>query len=114
MTMPDCLFCKIIDKKIPAKIVYEDEKTAVFQDINPQAPVHVLIIPKKHVESLSALKDGDTDLIGSVIQTARKVAADKKWKDYRLVFNNGLEAGQTVFHIHAHLLSGRQMTWPPG
>ena len=112
--MPDCLFCKIIEKKIPAKIEYEDPDFLAFHDINPQAPIHVLLIPKKHITSMSALQDSDEKLMGQLILRAKTIAEKREWKDYRFVFDNGLEAGQTVFHIHLHLLSGRKMAWPPG
>jgi len=112
--MADCLFCKIIDKKINAKIEHEDADFIVIQDINPQAPSHVLLMPKKHIESIAALSEKDSSLMGRLIECARKLAQERGWKDYRLVFNNGAEAGQSVFHVHLHLLSGRRMTWPPG
>ena len=110
----DCLFCKIIRKEIPAKIEYEDEDVLAFHDINPQAPVHILVIPKKHISQISELQESDSVMAGRVIVRAKKIAEERKWRDYRLLFNNGPEAGQTVYHIHMHLLSGRKMTWPPG
>lgn len=109
-----CLFCRIIAGEIPAKIEYQDENILAFHDINPQAPVHILVIPKKHIEKLADLQASDAETVGKVIRGASQIAKDKNWKDYRVVFNNGAEAGQTVYHIHAHLLSGRKMTWPPG
>lgn len=109
-----CLFCRIIAGEIPAKIEYQDENILAFHDINPQAPAHILVIPKKHIEKLGDLQASDAETIGKVICGANQIAKAKNWKDYRLVFNNGAEAGQTVYHIHAHLLSGRKMTWPPG
>ncbi len=112
--MSDCLFCKIIEKKIPAKIEYEDQEVIAIHDINPKAPVHILVIPKVHVAQISDLKTEDTAFIGIVIQKAKEIAARKHWIDYRLVLNNGAESGQSVFHIHLHLLSGRRMNWPPG
>lgn len=112
--MSDCLFCKIIEKKIPAKIEFENDDFLAFYDINPQAPVHLLIIPKKHIEKIGELQTSDASLIGRLILCAKQIAESKNWKDYRLLFNNGVESGQTVFHIHLHLLSGRKMTWPPG
>ena len=112
--MKDCLFCKMIRKEIQPKIEYEDDDVLIFQDINPQAPVHILAIPKKHIERIGHLKKVDEALIGKLIVTATHFAESKKWEDFRLVFNNGVMAGQTVFHIHLHLLSGRKMTWPPG
>ncbi len=112
--MSDCLFCKIIEKKIPSKMEYEDQDFFAFYDISPQAPVHLLVIPKKHIEKIGAINQDDEVLMGKLIGCAKKIADKNGWKDYRLLFNNGAEAGQTVFHIHLHLLSGRKMTWPPG
>jgi len=114
MTASDCIFCKVFDKKISAKIEYEDEEILAFYDINPQAPVHLLMIPKKHIEKMSEMDAKDTPLFGRLIYKAGQIAAQKNWTDYRLIFNNGVEAGQSVFHIHLHLLSGRKMHWPPG
>ena len=112
----DCLFCKIISGDIPAKIIYTDEKVVVFDDINPQAPQHKLIIPRKHISTINELQVEDNELIGHMLQTAKKLAKDLHIDQdgYRLVMNCNAGAGQTVFHIHAHLLGGRQMTWPPG
>lgn len=112
----NCLFCKIIERKITAKIVYEDERVLAFEDINPQAPVHVLVIPKKHISTSLEIKDEDNELIGYMFQIANKVAADRKIAErgFRLVMNCNREAGQSVFHIHLHLLAGRPMRWPPG
>ena len=93
---------------------YETPELTVIHDINPQAPVHVLIIPKKHIERIDEMEPLDVPLAGKMIEAAKKVALQNGWRDYRLVFNNGEEAGQTVFHIHLHLLSGRPMHWPPG
>ena len=112
--MSDCLFCKIVEKQIPAKLEYEDDRVLVFHDINPQAPTHLLIIPKKHIAQVNHMSEKDSELLGSVVYRAQEVAKQKGLEDFRLVFNNGAEAGQTVFHIHLHLLSGRKMTWPPG
>ena len=110
----DCLFCKIIDKKIPAKIEYEDGEVLAFHDIHPQAPKHVLFIPKNHISQVSELTDSDCGVAGALLTKAKKIADCLGVKDYRLVFNNGPEAGQTVFHIHMHLLAGRKLSWPPG
>lgn len=104
----------MIAGEIKAKIAYEDSDLFAIHDINPQAPTHLLVIPKKHIEKISDLQPSDTELIGKVIVGAKKIAAQNSWSDYRLVFNNGAESGQSVFHIHLHLLSGRRMTWPPG
>lgn len=112
--MSDCLFCKIIDKKIPAKIELEEKNLLVIQDVNPQAPVHLLVIPKEHVAKIDALEKNQIILAGELIDAARRVAKSKNISDYRLVFNNGALAGQSVFHIHLHLLGGRAMHWPPG
>jgi len=112
--MADCLFCKIIRKEISAKVEYEDEDMLVFHDVNPQAPVHLLMIPKKHIEGVEAMSESDQKLLGGLLYRAKQMADEKGWKHYRLVFNNGAEAGQSVFHVHLHLLSGRRMSWPPG
>ena len=114
--MVDCLFCKIIDGDIPGDIVYETDSVLAFNDINPTAPVHVLIIPKKHIATLNDLEEKDTQTIGELILAAKKIANDKGISEsgYRTVFNCNKDAQQTVFHIHLHLIAGRQMTWPPG
>lgn len=112
--MADCLFCKMIQKQVKANIEYEDDHVLAIQDINPQAPVHVLVIPKQHVEGIDRLGEEHCEMIGRVIITAQRLARQKGWKDYRLVFNNGAGAGQSIFHIHLHLLSGRRFHWPPG
>lgn len=112
----DCLFCKIANSEIPAKIIYQDDKIVVFDDINPQAPVHKIIIPRKHVATLNDLQPEDTTLVGHMIQSAVKLAQELgiAQEGYRLVNNCNAGGGQTVFHIHMHLLGGRQMSWPPG
>ena len=112
----DCLFCKIIENKIPSKKVYEDEEVFAFEDVSPQAPVHILIIPKKHIATSLELKNEDNELIGRLYQAANKIAKDRGVADkgFRLVMNCNSDAGQTVFHIHLHLLAGRPMHWPPG
>jgi histidine triad (HIT) family protein len=114
--MSDCIFCKIIEKKIPAKIICEDDLTLAFEDINPQAPVHFLVIPKKHISTILDIKDADRELIGRIFQVAAKIAADKgiAAKGFRMVLNCNPDGGQTVYHIHCHILGGRQMQWPPG
>ena len=113
--MNDCLFCKIIAGQVPSKKVFEDEKTFVFEDINPQAPTHVLIIPKKHIVGLKEAGDADAELIGYCHLVAAKVAKDRGIENgYRTVYNVGRDAGQSVFHLHLHLLGGRKLTWPPG
>jgi histidine triad (HIT) family protein len=111
----DCLFCRIIRGEIPAKKVYEDKETFVFEDIDPQAPTHVLIIPKKHVVDVKAAKAEDAEIIGKLHLVAAKIARERNIENgYRTVFNVGPDAGQSVFHLHLHLLGGRPLSWPPG
>jgi len=114
--MTDCLFCRIINKEIPSKLVYEDEKVLAFEDIKPQAPAHILIIPKKHLSSLKEADENDQNLLGYLLLTARKIAEDKGLADSgcRLVINSGPDSGQEVYHLHVHLLGGRRFGWPPG
>lgn len=114
--MGDCIFCKIVDKKIPAKIVYEDDRVLAFEDINPQAPVHLLLIPRKHIATLNELEESDAALTGYLVATAAKLARDRgiAERGFRVVANCNPESGQTVYHIHFHLLGGRPMHWPPG
>ena len=114
--MADCLFCRIVRKEIPASIVYEDDRILAFGDINPQAPLHALVVPKRHIDSLNALGPGDDALVGEMTRRAAAIAREKGYADrgFRTVFNTNAEAGQTVFHIHLHLLAGRGLTWPPG
>jgi histidine triad (HIT) family protein len=109
----DCLFCKIAAGEIPADVVRETDRTVAFRDINPQAPTHVLVIPREHHADLGELLR-DESLLAAVLREAAAVAADEGIDSYRVVFNTGAEAGQTVFHVHAHVLGGRGMTWPPG
>ena len=108
----DCLFCRIVAGEIPAKRVYENEQVIAFEDINPQAPTHVLIIHRTHTES--HLDTDDPTILMQVMQGAQEVAKQLGLHDYRLVMNNGAKAGQSVFHMHLHLLAGRPFTWPPG
>jgi len=112
----NCLFCKIAGKEIPSKIVYEDERALAFKDANPQAPVHILIIPRKHISTVLEAKPGDNELVGHLFQIANKIAGDKAVAErgFRLVMNCNREAGQVVYHMHLHLLAGRPMHWPPG
>ena len=111
----DCLFCRIISKKIPAKIEFENDSMLAIQDINPQAPVHLLLIPKKHMAEVAQMAENDRALLGDLIFRAKELARERKLEEgYRLVFNNGAKAGQSVFHVHLHLLAGRIMKWPPG
>ncbi len=110
----DCLFCKIAAGDIPAEKLYEDNEMLAFRDIVPQAPVHFLVIPKKHIQDPAGVEAEDEGLIGRMMRTGTKVAKENGITDFRLVFNNGAEAGQTVFHIHMHVLGGRVLNWPPG
>jgi histidine triad (HIT) family protein len=112
----DCLFCKIIDKKIPSKAVYEDGFVYAFEDINPQAPVHVLIVPKKHVPTVNDLKPEHDKYLSAMFSAAKKVAEDRgvAQSGYRTVFNVNKDAGMAVFHLHMHVLGGRVLGWPPG
>ncbi|MFI4955442.1 MAG: histidine triad nucleotide-binding protein [Gammaproteobacteria bacterium] len=112
----DCLFCKVADGTLPAEIIYRDEFVVAFNDINPQAPYHVLIIPHKHVPTLNELGIEDNALLGHMAQTAKMLAKQFNIAEqgYRIVMNCNAGAGQTVFHIHLHLLGGRRMSWPPG
>jgi histidine triad (HIT) family protein len=114
--MPECLFCKVIERTIPASIVYEDERVLAFNDINPQAPTHVLLIPKRHIASLSDLTPGDDQIVGELTRRAAAIAGERGLGagGFRTVFNTGPDAGQSVFHIHLHLLGGRSLKWPPG
>ena len=114
--MSDCLFCRIIRHEIPASIEYEDEHVLAFNDINPQAPTHVLIVPKRHIATLSDLGAEDDQLLGEIVRRAAAIAQARGIAagGFRTVFNTNRDAGQTVFHIHLHLLGGRSMAWPPG
>ncbi len=114
--MEECIFCKIARHEISSDIIYEDEEFVAFKDINPQAPVHILIIPRKHIPTINDLSSEDVSLTGKMILLAKKLAQENgiAEKGYRLVFNCNREAGQMVFHIHLHLLGGRPMGWPPG
>lgn len=112
--MENCLFCKIIDRQIPSEIVFENDELLAFKDISPQAPVHILIIPKTHIASPEFINETNSDTAGKVISAAAKIAKDMNLESYRLVFNCNEGAGQTVFHIHCHLLGGRPLNWPPG
>jgi histidine triad (HIT) family protein len=114
--MNDCLFCQIVAGGIPAALVYQDDAVVAFKDINPQAPLHVLIVPRKHIATLNDLAPADDALVGSMFRAAAALAREHGYdaRGYRTVFNTNREAGQTVFHIHLHLLAGRGLTWPPG
>ncbi|WP_329339383.1 histidine triad nucleotide-binding protein [Streptomyces sp. NBC_00663] len=110
----DCLFCKIVEGHIPATIVRESDTTVAFRDINPQAPTHVLIIPKVHYENAAVLAAAEPAIAADVLREAQTVADEEKLESYRIVFNTGAGAGQTVWHAHAHVLGGRGLAWPPG
>tara|TARA_B100001769_G_scaffold259627_1_gene239542 strand:+ start:360 stop:704 length:345 start_codon:yes stop_codon:yes gene_type:complete len=114
--MADCLFCKIRDGEIPGDIVFENDHVIAFNDINPIAPIHILIIPKVHVSTLNDLSDSHTQTMGEILLAAKKIAIEKGIAEsgYRTIFNCNKDGQQTVFHIHMHLIAGRQMTWPPG
>lgn len=112
--MNNCLFCKIAAKEIPSEIVFENEELVAFNDISPQAPVHILIIPKVHISTPAEINETNSAVAGKMIAAAAEIAGRKGLDGYRLVFNCNESAGQSVFHIHAHLLGGRDMMWPPG
>ncbi|MEI6063736.1 MAG: histidine triad nucleotide-binding protein [Pseudanabaena sp. ELA748] len=112
--MSDTIFSKIIKREIPAAIIYEDDLALAFRDVNPQAPVHFLVIPKKPIVKLSEATTEDQSLLGHLLIVASKVAAQEGLEDFRLVTNNGAAAGQSVFHLHLHVLGGRSLDWPPG
>lgn len=115
-TESDCLFCRIADEQVPSDVVYKDDLVVAFRDVNPQAPTHILIIPREHIGYAAELNDGHSALLSQMFKTANKIAIEEKISEngYRLVINNGKGAGQTVFHLHLHLLGGRPMNWPPG
>jgi histidine triad (HIT) family protein len=110
----DCIFCRIVVGEIPGEIVHTTERTVAFRDLNPQAPLHVLVVPKGHFANAADLAAGDPAASAELLTTAAAVATAEGYDDYRLVFNTGAGVGQTVFHTHLHLLAGRSMTWPPG
>ncbi|PIE58785.1 MAG: histidine triad nucleotide-binding protein [Desulfobulbus propionicus] len=110
----DCLFCKIITGDIPADKLYEDDEVLAFRDIAPQAPIHFLVIPKKHIKGPADVMEGDEKVIGKLMRIGTQVAKQEGIEQFRVVYNNGEQAGQTVFHIHMHVLGGRGMQWPPG
>jgi len=114
--MEDCIFCKIINKEIPASMVFEDEKMIAFNDINPQAPIHILLIPREHFSSLNEIPEEKKNILSHLLLKARQIAQEKgiAEKGYRIVLNTAKDSGQEVFHIHLHLLGGRRMHWPPG
>ena len=112
--MPDSIFLKIINRQIPARIAYEDERYIAIHDINPQAPVHLLVIPKREIATLNDLSPRDGELVGGMFLLAKKLMGEMGQSDYRTVFNCGEQAGQSVFHIHLHVMAGRRFGWPPG
>ena len=116
MTEPDCIFCKIATGTVPTDKVYEDDQALAFRDMHPQAPTHVLIIPKEHLESLNDASQSDEKILGHLLRLAPKIAnqLDIAESGYRAVVNTGADGGQSVFHLHVHLLGGRPLTWPPG
>ncbi|MCE9501278.1 MAG: histidine triad nucleotide-binding protein [Leptospira sp.] len=114
--MENCIFCKIAERKIPANILFENEEMLVFRDVNPVAPEHFLFIPKRHIESMDIISGEDSSLIGRILKKLSEFANENGYnkKGYRIVNNMGEDGGQTVFHLHFHLLAGRQFSWPPG
>lgn len=114
--MSSCIFCDIIAGRVDAELVFEDERAVAFRDINPQAPVHLLVIPRKHIESLAQAEDEDADLLGHLLLVGARLAREQGMAGdgYRAVFNTNAAAGQTVYHIHLHILGGRSLKWPPG
>ena len=114
--MADCLFCRIVAGEIPARIVYADDRVIAFNDINPQAPTHVLVVPRRHIAPLNELGEEDDALVGELVRRAAAIAQERGHAEqgYRTVFNCNAAAGQTVFHIHLHLIGGRAFMWPPG
>lgn len=114
--MEECIFCQIVAQKIPARLVYEDDDLVAFEDIKPQAPVHILIIPREHFPSLNEVPEEKKSILGQALLVARQIAEEKgiATSGYRIVLNTARDSGQEVFHLHFHLLGGRRMTWPPG
>jgi histidine triad (HIT) family protein len=114
--MDDCLFCRIVERRAPARIVYEDEQAVAIQDTHPQAPVHLLVLPRKHLSSLQEATAADESLLGHLLTLAARLARERgiESKGYRTIINNGTWAGQSVFHLHVHVLGGRVFRWPPG
>ena len=112
----DCLFCRVANGELPTEIIYENDELLAFRDINPQAPTHVLVIPKRHMDSINHATPDDAELLGRMVLAAKEIATQEGLHDagYRLVFNINNHGGQTVYHIHLHVLGGRQMIWPPG
>jgi histidine triad (HIT) family protein len=116
MKYDDCVFCQIVNRKMTSNILYEDNELIAFHDINPQASSHILIVTKKHIPTLSQMADEDSYLLGEMLQLAKEIAIENKLekKGFRIILNEGKDGGQTIFHIHMHLLAGRHFMWPPG
>ena len=116
MGREDCIFCEIADKKVSSNVFYEDEDVFAFEDINPQAPSHILIIPKKHIDRLTEVSDEDMPILGKMVNVAKKIAKENGFDEdgFRLLNNEGKNGGQTIYHLHFHLLAGRRLMWPPG
>jgi len=113
--MNECVFCRIVRGEAPARIIYQDEEVTAFHDLHPQAPVHILIVPNRHIVGVAQVEAGDEPLLGKLFSVARRLAEEQEIVEgYRLVINNGRGAGQSVFHLHVHLLGGRRLGWPPG
>jgi histidine triad (HIT) family protein len=110
----DCLFCKVAAGEVPADVVHQGDTVLAFRDINPQAPTHVLVVPRAHHTDVAALAAADPAALAELVAVGRQVATDEGHNDYRLVFNTGAQAGQSVFHVHGHVLAGRALSWPPG
>ena len=116
MAREDCIFCQIADKSVASEMLFEDDEIVAFKDINPQAPSHILIIPKKHIDRLTHVDDQDLPTLGKMVNVAKKIAKENEFdKDgFRLLINEGKNGGQTIYHLHFHLLAGRRLMWPPG
>jgi histidine triad (HIT) family protein len=112
--VPDCLFCRIVAGEIPSETVTQTDSVVAFRDVNPQAPLHVLVVPRTHVRDAGELADSEPATVAELVRVGRQVAADEGHDSYRMVFNTGADAGQTVFHAHLHVLAGRGLSWPPG
>lgn len=111
---PDCLFCRVLAGQLPAEIVAEDERVVAFRDLNPQAPLHVLVVPRDHHADVATLAVTDPEALVDLVRVGSEIAQDEAGGQFRLVFNSGPDAGQSVYHVHGHVLGGRSLTWPPG
>lgn len=116
MAREDCIFCQVADKAVTSEMLYEDDDVVAFKDINPQAPSHILIIPRKHIDRLTQVEDEDMVTLGKMVNVAKKIAKENEFdkEGFRLLINEGKNGGQTIFHLHFHLLAGRRLMWPPG